>query len=59
MESYPINISWSDEFSFVFSVEDYWLIFACHLITANEAGVSVRKSRKKSCPKEDQRETDV
>jgi len=58
MESYPINISWSDEFSFVFSVEDYWLIFACHLITAGEARVSVRKAGRSHATKRI-RETDV
>ena len=57
MELYLSNVNWSLEFTFVFSVEDYWQIFAHHLNTAIESYVPVRKkpehinSKKKSYPK--------
>ena len=52
-----MNVDWFHKFTFVFTVEDYWQIFAHHLNMAIEAYVPLKKkptlidSTKKAYPK--------
>ena len=56
MVSYLMNVDWFHEFTFVFTVEYYWQIFAHHLNMAIEAYVPLKKKSthidsKKAYPK--------
>ena len=48
MAAYLSKINWDYEFSFVFTVEDYWSLFASHLFTCIELFVPKRNMYKRT-----------